>query len=275
MLQLHTHLLLYLKMGLDSEFEQFLLDCLDKQRHDLKFASLTRDWMHAAGRHHYSYQQKFFGVPIIQYPGDMIAFQRIIYEIKPELIIETGIARGGCAVMNAAFLLLLDVISGNYCEGEPHRQVVAIDIDIRDHARAALDNSPFSNYITAIQGDSIEPSTLEKVDRIYRQFKSPCKCLVILDSNHTHKHVLAELNSYSRYVSPGSYIIVCDTSIEYDPQGFWDKKDRPWSPGNSPLSAVSQFIETSGEGRGFFRDDTYEHIAMTTVCPGGFLRKLT
>ena len=175
----------------------------------------------------YSYNFSWLGRPIIQYPQDMVAMQELIWQIKPDLIIETGIAHGGSLIMSASTLALLD-----YCDAveaaqtlDPKascRRVLGIDIDIRAHNRTAIEAHPMAHKIDMIQGSSINPDIISQVHEHVRGYD---RILVCLDSNHTHDHVLAELEAYAPLVSPGSYCVVFDTIIEDMPSDFFP--DRP------------------------------------------------
>lgn len=231
----------------------------------------------------YSYNFSWLGRPIIQYPQDIVAMQELIWQIKPDLIIETGIAHGGSLILSASMLTLLD-----YCEAvearktlDPqavHRRVLGIDIDIRDHNRAAIEAHPMSHRIDMIQGSSIAPEIVEQVHKIAKNYK---RILVCLDSNHTHDHVLAELEAYAPLVSPGSYCVVFDTIIENMPDELFP--DRPWDKGNNPKSAVWEYLRRlKDEGRSaadvaplhFEVDKMIENKLLITVAPDGYLKRV-
>lgn len=254
-----------------TSYEQFCKESaeeIDKQGADPRVNQLTKDWIDAASRHKYCYHFEALGRPIIQYPQDIIALQEIIWKVKPDLIIETGIAHGGSLIWNAAMLSLVD-----QCEAIaekkafdvncPKRRVIGIDIDIRDHNKAAINNHPMSNRIEMFEGSSIDPTVFEAVKS---QVSSSDKVLVCLDSNHTADHVQQELELYASLVSVGSYCIVFDTIIETMSDQFFH--DRPWSIGNNPMTAVQQFIKTN---HNFDIDKTIEDKLLVTVAPNGFL----
>lgn len=209
----------------------------------------------------YSYNFYWLGRPIIQYPQDLVAMQEIIWEVKPSLIIETGIAHGGSLVFNASMLVLLE-ISEEIKKGK----VLGIDIDIREHNRIEIEKHPLSNKIKMIQGSSIDEEVIGQVYDIAKDHKN---ILVVLDSNHTHKHVLAELNAYAPLVSKGSYCLVFDTIIEDMPDDMFP--GRPWGKGNNPKTAVWEYLKTHSE---FEIDKSIQHKLMITVTPDGYLKRV-
>ena len=203
----------------------------------------------------YSYNFSWMGRPIIQYPQDMIAMQELIWEIKPDLIIETGIAHGGSLIFYASLMELI----GN---GE----VLGIDIDIRDHNRKEIENHPMYKRIRMIQGSSIDGNTVEQVKQ-FAQGKN--KIMVCLDSNHTHDHVLKELQWYAPFVSPGSYMVVFDTIVEYLPDDYLP--GRPWKVGDNPATAVEAFLSTNNS---FEIDRSIDNKLLISVAPGGYLKRI-
>lgn len=238
-------------------------------RPDLKKQAF--DWMVAAGSCDYAYNFSWLGRPIIQYPQDMVGIQELIWDIKPDLIIETGIAHGGSLIFSASMLALMD-----YCEAQqngsnldpaqPKRLVVGVDIDIRDHNRQAIEAHPMSPGIKMIEGSSVDPTIIEQVREIASNYN---RVLVCLDSNHTHKHVLEELRAYAPLVTRDSYCVVFDTVIEdCEPEMF---VDRPWGPGNSPRTAVESFLS---ENTCFKSNKEIESKLLITVSAGGFLKRI-
>lgn len=204
----------------------------------------------------YSYNFSWMGRPIIQYPQDMIAMQELIWEIKPDLIIETGIAHGGSLIYYASLLELIG-----------HGEVLGIDIDIREHNRKEIEKHPMFKRITMIEGSSINKETIDKVAAFASDKK---RVLVSLDSNHTHEHVWQELNLYSPFVSLGSYIVVFDTIVEDLPEGYFSQK-RPWGIGNNPKTAVHQFIK---ENDRFVIDHSIDQKLLISVAPEGYLKRI-
>jgi cephalosporin hydroxylase len=206
--------------------------------------------------------------PIIQYPQDIVAAQELVWQIKPDLIIETGIAHGGSLVMSASMLALLDLCDGiesgsRIDPNKSKRKVLGIDFDIRPHNRAAIEAHPMASRIQMIQGSSIDPGVIAKVHSMADNYS---RVLVCLDSNHTHEHVLAELHAYAPLTSVGSYCVVFDTIIEDLPAEMFP--DRPWGPGNNPKTAVWEYVKTHPE---FEIDKSIQHKLLITVAPDGYL----
>jgi len=205
----------------------------------------------------YSYNFSWMGRPIIAYPQDMIAMQEIIWEVQPDLIIETGIAHGGSIIYYAS---LLELIGKN-------GRVLGIDIDIRAHNRALIEGHPMYKRIDMIEGSSIDPHIAEQVYSVAKNYQN---ILVCLDSNHTHDHVLQELHLYSKLVSKDSYCVVFDTIVEYLPENYLPG-GRPWNPVNNPMTAVKEFISTTDN---FLIDNNIDNKLLISVSPSGYLRKV-
>ena len=219
----------------------------------------------------YSYNFSSLGRPIIQYPQDMVAMQEIIWAVKPDLIIETGIAHGGSLILSASMLALLDMCDA--IEGKKDlnpsiskRKVLGIDIDIRQHNREAIESHPMSSRIKMIQGSSISSEVIDEVRAFAGSYK---KVLVCLDSNHTHEHVLAELEAYARLVSVGSYCVVFDTIVEDMPKEKYP--NRPWGPGDNPKTAVWEYLKTHQE---FQIDKGVDNRLLISVAPDGYLKRV-
>ena len=249
-------------------YQEFVADRnrrIQQQGNNVSLASSSQDWLHLANKSRYSYNFEFLGRPIIQYPNDIVQLQEIIFQVKPDLIIETGIAHGGSVVMSAAFLSLLDIAEGKDPR-KSDRKVVAIDIDIRDHNHHALKQHPFFFKINLIEGSSIDPSIVDDVHGIAKGYQT---ILIVLDSNHTHDHVLQELNAYSGLVSVGSYCIVFDTVIENLPNDSFP--DRPWDKGNNPMTAVNQWLSNNDD---FQIDHMIDNKLLVSVGPRGYLKRI-
>ena len=246
-----------------TPYEQFKHDCREEilaQGQESELADLARGWMSAANVKRYSYHFDWMGRPIIQYPQDMIAMQEIVWEVKPDLVIETGIAHGGSLVYYASLLELVAAC------GEGNGDVLGIDIEIRPHNRAAIEAHPMKKRITMIEGSSIAPRIIEQArDRALGKQR----VLVCLDSNHTHDHVLAELEAYAPLVAAGSYCVVFDTLIEDLPQDSFP--DRPWGKGNNPKTAVWEYLKKHPE---FEIDKTIQDKLLITVAPDGYLKRI-
>ena len=197
--------------------------------------------------------------------------QELIWEIKPDLIIETGIAHGGSLIMSASMLALLDMCdaieTGNTVNPkESNRKVLGLDIDIREHNRVAIEAHPMASRIQLIQGSSIDLRVIEQVTSISKNYKN---ILVCLDSNHTHEHVLAELEAYAPLTSIGSYCVVFDTVVEDMPKEMYP--DRPWGPGNNPKTAVREYLKTHPE---YEIDKSIQNKLLITVAPDGYLKRV-
>nr|WP_246512439.1 cephalosporin hydroxylase family protein [Chelatococcus composti] len=221
-------------------------------------------------RARYSYNFSWLGRPIIQYPQDITAMQELIWQVKPDLIIETGIAHGGSLILSASMLALLDLVDAtrDATTLDPRvsrRRVLGIDIDIREHNRRAIEAHPMASRISMIQGSSIAPEVVDEVHAFARDYS---RVLVCLDSNHTHEHVLAELEAYAPLTSVGSYCVVFDTVVEDMPKSMFP--DRPWGPGNNPKTAVHEYLKSHPE---FEIDRDIQNKLLLTVAPDGYLRR--
>lgn len=251
-----------------SEVKQNIAD-LGK---DTDLRELSRTWIQQSARHKWSYNFSWLGRPAIQFPNDAWAIQELVWSIKPDLIIETGIAHGGSLMFHASMLSILDmcdaVTSGELFDPrESKRMVLGVDIEIRPHNRVEIERHPLSSRIRMLEGSSIDPAVVRQVENIAQGFN---RVMVCLDSNHTHEHVLAELNAYGPLVTPGSFCIVLDTIIEDMPDDMFP--ERPWGRGNNPKTAVRQWLSSHPE---FEVDQTIEDKLQITVAPGGFLRRIT
>lgn len=205
----------------------------------------------------YSYNFSWMGRPIIQYPQDMIAMQELIWEIKPDLIIETGIAHGGSLIYYASILELIG-------KGE----IVGIDIDIREHNKIEIEKHPMYKRIKMIQGSSIAPEIVEQVRKCTEGKQS---ILVVLDSNHTHEHVLEELKAYAPFVTKNSYAVVFDTIVEYLPDDYMPGHKRPWGVGDNPLTAVVEYLKSNDN---FVIDKSINNKLLISVAPNGYLKRI-
>ena len=221
---------------------------------DDDLSRLSHRWLCETIRREYSYNFSWMGRPIIQYPQDIVAMQEIIWDVQPDLIIETGIAHGGSLVFYAS---MLEMLGGD-------GRVIGVDIDVRSHNRSAIEAHPMYQRITIIEGRSTDDDVVQAVHDAARGRK---RVLVALDSNHTHEHVLGELHAYSPLVGKGSYIVVFDTVIEDMPEGFF--ADRPWDKGNNAKTAVHEFLRTNER---FETDTDIQSKLLVTVAPDGYLR---
>lgn len=245
---------------------------LSRAAADKDLQAMSRMWVRAAAPYNYAYNFTALGRPAIQFPQDMIAVQELVWRIKPDVIVETGVAHGGSLIFSASLLTILD-----YCDAlaegtlldpqKPKRRVVGVDIDIRPHNRAAIEDHPMANRIDLIQGSSIDAATIAQVRQKVGKAKT---VLVALDSNHTHAHVLAELEAYAPLVSVGSYCIVFDTLIEDMPDGSFP--DRPWDKGDNPKTAVHEFLKQNTQ---FQIDSEIDHKLLISVAPDGYLKRVS
>jgi cephalosporin hydroxylase len=226
---------------------------IERQGRDTELAALGIDWMLKAAPYKYSYHFTWMGRPIIQFPQDIVAMQEVVWAVQPERIIETGVAHGGSLVFHAS---MLELLSGS-------GRVLGIDIDIRAHNRAEIESHPTAHRIDLIEGSSTAPDVVAAATA----WAAAKRTLVVLDSHHSHDHVLAELHAYAPLVTAGSYIIVMDTTLDEVPAGF--AGDRPWGPGNSPKSAVRAFL---AECNRFEIDRTFDSKLVISAAREGFLR---
>lgn len=244
----------------------------------------TQAWINGVAEHRYTYLFSALGRPIIQFPQDMVAVHELIWSIRPDLVIETGIAHGGSLIHSASMLAMLDMCdaieAGEMLKpSESRRKVLGIDIDIRAHNRAAIEAHPMASRIQMIQGSSIAPEIIQQVHAVAANYS---RVLVCLDSNHTHNHVLAELQAYAPLTSLGSYCVVFDTIVEDMPKEMFP--DRPWGPGNNPKTAVWEYLlNLDTEGRlgadgaplQFEIDRSIQNKLLITVAPDGYLRRIS
>ena len=223
---------------IEKEFEKRNKKFIKKMGENKSLKKLSNKLMMESSLYEYSYHFRWLGLPIIQFPQDIVGLQEIIWEIKPDLIIETGIARGGSLIFSASILQLIGKGS-----------VLGIDVDIRKENREKILKHPLYKRIKMIEGSSTDKMVINKVNKIAKNKK---KILVILDSNHTHEHVLSELKAYSRLVKKGSYVIVFDTRIEDIPDKYSKKlMNGNWNKKDNPKTAVHEFLK---ENKRFEKD---------------------
>jgi len=254
-----------------STFEKEVAARIAANPNDKMLQKAGSDFMRASIASQYSYNFSWLGRPIIQYPQDMVAMQELIWQVKPDLIVETGIAHGGSLILSASMLALLDYSDAVESEQlfDPKvscRRVLGVDIDIRSHNRAVIEAHPMAHKIHMIQGSSIDPEIITKVHEYYKGYE---RILVCLDSNHTHDHVLAELEAYAPLTSIDSYCVVFDTIIEDMPPEMFS--DRPWGKGNNPKTAVWEYLKTHPE---YKIDKNIENKLLITVAPDGYLKRV-
>jgi cephalosporin hydroxylase len=236
-----------------NSFERDKLDNIRRSGLDTSLRALSTQWVVETAPYRYVYNFTWLGRPIIQFPQDILALQEIIWQVRPDLIVETGVAHGGSLILYASLLELIG-----------HGQVVGVDIDIRAHNRAEIEKHPMFKRITLIEGSSVDESISRRVRNLARE-KS--RVLVVLDSNHTSEHVLRELRLYAPLVTRGSYLVVFDTVIEDMPEGSFP--DRPWGKGNNPSTAVREFMGSTDR---FVVDKELDGKLLITAAPGGYLK---
>ncbi|MGG2109426.1 cephalosporin hydroxylase family protein [Lysinibacillus pakistanensis] len=242
-----------------SEVKKFFQERNDDIEHmgnDEVLKQKSLEWMLHADQYKYTYNFTWMGRPIIKFPQDILALQEIIWETKPDIIIETGIAHGGSIIFSASMLKLVN----------NNGKVLAVDIDIRQHNRIEIENHPMYKSIKMFEGSSTD---LEIVEKLKNEIPKNAKVMVILDSLHTHEHVLEELEIYSKLVTEGMYLILPDTFIEFFPKGYYD--NRPWDVGNNPYTALMEFLSKNND---FIIDKKIVNKMMITEGIDGFLKKV-
>jgi cephalosporin hydroxylase len=266
-----------------EEFRLKVSKNIDALGSDPGLRETTLSWIRQSNVHGYTYNHAWLGCPIIQYPQDMVAMQELIWQVRPDLIIETGIAHGGSLILSASMLALIDY--GEAIENRTvldprssRRRVLGIDIDIRAHNRTAIEAHPLAHKIDMIEGSSIDPEIVVRVREYAQGYE---RILMSLDSMHTQEHVLAELEAYAPLTSPGSYCVVFDTLIDDMPDGMFP--DRPWGRGNNPKTAVREYLRrlkeedrtaVDGAPLHFEIDKMIENKLLITVAPDGYLRRV-
>jgi cephalosporin hydroxylase len=254
-----------------SDFQREMMERIDAIRSNRELCEPAAQFMRASIAPRYSYNFQWQGRPVIQYPQDLVAMQELIWSVRPDLVIETGIAHGGSLIFSASMLALLDMCDaierGEAIDpSKSRRKVLGIDIDIRAHNRAAIEAHPMASRIRMLQGSSIAPQIVKEVRTIASAYS---RILICLDSNHTHEHVLAELEAYAPLTSVGSYCVVFDTVVEDMPGEAFP--DRPWGPGDNPKTAVWAYLKAHPE---FEIDTSIADKLLITVAPDGYLKRV-
>lgn len=237
-----------------KEFVTQVVEEIQAMHSNKALHDVTASWMQASLPINYSYHFSWMGLPIIQYPQDIVAMQEIIWKTKPDCIIETGVARGGSAIFYASMMKMMDLPG----------IIIGVDIDIRPHNRESIEKHPLSSSIKLIEGSSVAPETVAEVKKLTKDKK---RILVIFDSMHTHEHVLAELQAYSPLVTKDCYLVVFDTIVEDMPDNFF--LNRPWGKGNNPKTAVHEFLKTTDR---FILDSDIQTKLQITAAPDGYLK---
>ena len=254
--------------------KQFLIDRdnrISKYSKNKEFRFLSNEWLYSSMENMYVYNFDWLSRPIIQNPIDIVAIQELIWKVKPDLIIETGIAHGGSLILSASMLALLDYSDAQQ-KGlmldptHSNRKVLGIDIEIREHNKVAIEEHPMYSLIEMIEGSSTDDKIINKVNNVSGDYDN---VMIFLDSNHTHEHVLQELEAYAPFVTKNSYCVVFDTFVEDMSDNLFT--DRPWSTGNNPKTAVWEYLKTHPE---FEIDKSIQNKLLITVAPDGFLKKI-
>lgn len=243
-------------MDSDLQFAKEVKENINKQGSDKELMALSRKWVEKIQPYNYCHSFTWMGQTIIQAPQDIMAMQEIIWQVKPDLIIETGIARGGSLVFYSS---MLELLGGDGI-------ILGIDIDIRKHNRESLEVHPMYKRIRMLEGSSIDEKITEQVRK---NAQSKKRIVVCLDSNHTHNHVLRELELYAPLVSVGSYCVVFDTGVEYLPDEL--TANRPWGKGNNPLTAVRSYLKQNSN---FIIDKVIEKKLLITAATDGYLKRV-
>lgn len=258
-------------MDPEKKFAEEVQNNIESLRDAKDFHNLSLEWLKESGLQKWSYNFRWMGRPAIQIPNDAWAMQELLWQVKPDLVIECGIAHGGSLIYYASLLAMLDLSEAihkkealNY--NNPVRKVLGVDIDIRTHNRAAIEDHAMYKWIDMIEGSSVDDGIIKQVQSVAKNFNN---ILVVLDSNHTHEHVLQELEAYAPLVTKNSYCVVFDTIVEDMPAQV--SSGRPWGPGNSPKTAVWEYLKKSPD---FVIDKDIHHKLQITVGPDGFLKRV-
>jgi cephalosporin hydroxylase len=240
-----------------EDFKKEREEAMLAMANDAELKQKSIDWMLHSDKYKYTYNFSWMGRPIIKYPQDIQIMQELIWDVKPDLIIETGIAHGGSIIFSSSMMELL----GN------GGKVIAVDIDIRKHNRDEIEAHPMMKNITMLEGSSIDENIVQQIADYAKDFK---KVMVVLDSNHSHNHVLRELELYTPLVSIDSYILLPDTFVEFFPKGY--VTNRPWDVGDNPFTAMEAFLKTSIN---FIKDESITNkLLITEALGGGYLKKI-
>ena len=240
-----------------SEFKNERAAAQKEMLQDAELKQKSLDWMLLADKYKYTYNFTWMGRPIIKYPQDIVIMQELIWDVKPDLIIETGIAHGGSIIFSSSMMELL----GN------GGKVIAVDIDIRKHNRDEIEKHPMMKNITMLEGSSVDEKIVQQITDYAKNFK---KVMVVLDSNHSHEHVYRELELYTPLVSLDSYILLPDTFVEFFPKGY--VTNRPWDVGNNPYTAMEAYLKTTDQ---FVKDESITNkLLITEAFGGGYLKRV-
>lgn len=255
-----------------TEFKKEISERIATMDADRSLQDAAHDFLRASTSPKYSYNFHWLDRPIIQYPQDIVAMQELIWDVRPDLVIETGIAHGGSLILSASILAMMDMCDAieagaTLDPATSKRKVIGVDIDIRAHNREAIEKHPMASRIEMFEGSSIDTEVFAKIQNAAEGYE---RVLVCLDSNHTHDHVRAELELYAPLTSVGSYCVVFDTLIEDMPADEYP--NRSWGPGNNPKTAVWDYLKTHTE---FEIDKSIASKLLVTVAHDGFLKRVS
>lgn len=240
-----------------EEFEEYRIQSAQAMAGDTGLRRQALEMLLAADRYSWIHQSNWFGQPVLQLPHDMFALQEIIFKTRPRFIIEIGVAWGGSLLF---YSTLMEALGGE--------RIIGIDIYVPDDLRARIASyGKLSERISWINASSVEQSTVDQVKAIVGD---STEVLVVLDSFHTHEHVLQELRLYSPFVGKGYYLVCFDTYVEEIPE-IVENRPRPWGAGNNPRTAVNQFLE---EDSRFEVDKLLEAKLLLSLSPGGYLKRV-
>lgn len=253
-----------------TDFEKEALNRISKEKNE-ELLKMRDDFFVQTVKEDYSYNFFWMGRPIIQYPQDIQMMQELIWSVKPDLIIETGIAHGGSLILSASMLSLIELSEAamqnvTIDPNKPSRRVVGVDIDIRSHNKQAIEEHPMSSRISMIEGSSVDE---EIVNKVKNEIKDGDKVMVFLDSNHTHDHVFKELKAYAPLVTKNSYCVVFDTLVENMPPDMYP--NRSWGPGDNPMSAMKEYLKINND---FVIDTNIDNKLLISVAPQGYLKRI-
>lgn len=223
---------------------------------DEKLKTMAVDLRTAADKYAYSYLWSWLGVPIIQLPADIVALQEIIWATRPDVIIETEVARGGSVIFMASLLHLIG-----------KGKVIGVDIDIRAHNRDTIERHPMARRVVLVEGPSTEPRTVAEVKT---KIPASASVMVVLDSDHSRDHVLAELRCYAPLVTAGCYLVVSDTGLgQLDEERTPRNRSKLWLKGDEPLTALAAYLAETDR---FEIDEIVNGKLLLSSSPGGYLR---
>lgn len=239
-----------------AEFREQSLRKAERMGGDRELFARSMEVLRHADTHDYSYMWTWMGVPIIQMPADTMATQEVIWSCKPDIIIETGVARGGSVLFMASMLELIG-----------KGKVLGVDIEVRSHNRETIEQHPMAKRVTLIEGPS---TTEETLARVRKEIPAGASVMAILDSDHSRDHVLAELRAYAPFVTKGQYLVVADTWLHFvEPEQAPKNRSQFLARGNEPFAAREAFLKETDR---FEPDPVINGKLILSSSPGGYLR---